>query len=144
MARVMEIDERVLAAKFEALLPHLDERGRRLVLGAEARWLGHGGIELVARASGVSRKTVAAGAAELEGGEDPQAGRVRREGGGRKRLPETDPGLVDALDALVEPATRDPITWLRWTTRSTRNLAAELRARRHAMSHHSVARPAGR
>jgi hypothetical protein len=62
----------------------------------------------------------------------------------QRRLTETDPGLVDALDALVEPATRDPITWLRWTTRSTRNLAAELRARRHAMSHHSVARPAGR
>jgi len=141
MARVMEIDERVLAAKFEALLPHLDERGRRLVLGAEARWLGHGGIELVARASGVSRKTVAAGAAELEGGEDPQAGRVRRGGGGRKRMPETDPGLVDALDALVEPETRgDPMTRLRWTTRSTRNLADDLRRQGHRVSHHSVAR----
>jgi hypothetical protein len=88
MARVMEIDEQVLAAKFEAVLPHLGERQRRLVLGAEARWLGHGGIELVARASGVSRKTVSAGVAELEAGEDPLEGRVRREGGGRKRLTE--------------------------------------------------------
>ena len=61
MARVMEIDEQVLAAKFEAVLPHLGERQRRLVLGAQARWLGYGGIELVARASGVSRKTVSAG-----------------------------------------------------------------------------------
>src|SRR5215470_6558359 len=135
MAQVMEIDERVLAAKFEALLPHLDERGRRLVLGAEARWLGHGGIELVARASGISRKTVSAGATELEGGEDPLEGRIRREGGGRKTLAETDPGLAEALDGLVEPETRgDPMTRLRWTTRSTRNLADELRRLGHAVS----------
>ena len=141
MARVMEIDERVLAAKFEALLPHLDERQRRLVLGAEARWLGHGGIELVARASGVSRTTVSAGAAELEAGEDPLDGRVRREGGGRRPLTETSPGLVEALDGLVGPETRgDPMTRLRWTTRSTRNLAGELRRQGHAVSHHSVAR----
>jgi hypothetical protein len=141
MARVMEIDEQVLAAKFGALLPHLDERQRRLMLGAEARWLGHGGIELVARASGISRKTVAAGVAELEAGEEPLQGRVRREGGGRKTLTETDPGLLEALDALVEPQTRgDPMTRLRWTTRSTRNLAGELRRQGHRASHHSVAR----
>jgi hypothetical protein len=141
MARVMEIDEQVLAAKFEALLPHLDERQRRLVLGAEARWLGHGGIELVAQASGVSRKTVSAGAAELEAGEDPLGERVRREGGGRKPLAQADPGLAEALDGLVEPETRgDPMTRLRWTTRSTRNLADELRGLGHQVSHHSVAR----
>ena len=141
MARVMQIDEQVLAAKFDALLPHLDERQRRLVLGAEARWLGHGGIELVARASGISRKTVSAGSTELEGGEDPLEGRIRREGGGRKTLAETDPGLAEALDGLVEPETRgDPMTRLRWTTRSTRNLAGELRGLGHAVSHHSVAR----
>ena len=141
MARVMEIDEQVVAVKFDALLPHLDERGRRLVLGAEARWLGHGGIEMAARATGVSRKTVAAGVAELEAGDDPLEGRVRREGGGRKRLTETDPGLLEALDGLVEPEMRgDPMTRLRWTTRSTRNLAGELRARGHRVSHHSVAR----
>jgi len=141
MARVMEIDEQVLAAKFDALLPHLDERGRRLVLGAEARWLGHGGIELVARASGISRKTVAAGAAELESGTDPLEGRIRREGGGRKPLTETSPGLAGALDDLVDPETRgDPMTRLRWTTRSTRNLAGELRGQGYQVSHHSVAR----
>jgi len=79
--------------------------------------------------------------AELEAGEDPLEGRVRREGGGRKRLTETDPGLLEALDGLVEPATRgDPMTRLRWTTRSTRNLAGELRRRGHRVSHHSVAR----
>ena len=141
MARVMEIDEQVLAAKFDALLPHLDERQRRLVLGAEARWLGHGGIELVARASGISRKTVAAGAAELESGTDPLEGRIRREGGGRKPLTETSPGLAGALDDLVDPETRgDPMTRLRWTTRSTRNLAGELRGQGYQVSHHSVAR----
>src|SRR2546427_8029701 len=68
MALVMEIDAGVLSAKFDALLPHLDERQRRLVLAAEARWLGHGGIELVARASGTSRKTVAAGGGGAGGG----------------------------------------------------------------------------
>ena len=103
MALVMEIDAGVLAAKFDALLPHLDERQRRLVLAAEARWLGHGGIELVARASGTSRKTVLAGVAELEAGKEPLAGRIRRPGGGRKPLTQTDPALVEALDALVEP-----------------------------------------
>ena len=74
-------------------------------------------------------------------GEDPLEGRIRREGGGRKTLAETDPGLAEALDGLVEPETRgDPMTRLRWTTRSTRNLAGELRGLGHAVSHHSVAR----
>jgi hypothetical protein len=141
MAVVMEIDERVLAAKFDAILPHLDERQRRLVLAAEARSLGHGGIALVARASGVSRVTVTAGVGELEAGDEPTPGRVRRPGGGRKALAETDPGLLDALDALVEPETRgDPMSRLRWTTRSTRTLANELGAQGHAVSHHSVGR----
>ena len=123
----MEIDEQVLAAKFETILPHLDERQRRLLLAAEARWLGHGGISVVARAAGVSRVTVTAGVDELEAGGEPTPGRARRAGAGRKTLAETDPGLLDALDALVEPETRgDPMTRLRWTTKSTRNLADEL------------------
>jgi Rhodopirellula transposase DDE domain len=137
----MEFDEQSLAAKFDALLPHLDERTRRLVLGAEARSWGHGGIELVARAAGVSRKTVSAGAAELEAGEEPLRGRVRRRGGGRKSLVETSPGLVDALDALVEPESRgDPMCRLRWTTKSTRNLADLLTEEGFPVSHDTVAR----
>ncbi len=140
MALAMEMDERVLAAKFEALLPHLDERQRRLVLGAEARLLGHGGIGLVATAAGVSRKTVAAGVSELDAGHAP-LGRTRRAGGGRKKVTEADPGLLDALDALVEPESRgDPMTRLRWTTRSTRNLADELGRQGRAVSHDTVAR----
>ena len=127
MAIVMEIDEQVLAAKFDTILPHLDERQRRLLMAAEARSLGYGGIALVARAAGVSRVTVTAGVDELDGGAEPLDGRARRPGGGRKPLTGIDAGLLDALDALVEPETRgDPMTRLRWTTKSTRNLADEL------------------
>jgi hypothetical protein len=137
----MEIDEPLLAAKFDAIMPHLDERQRRLVLGAEARSLGHGGVSLVARASGVSRVTVTAGIAELESGQDPTPGRARQAGGGRKPLTHNDSGLLDALDALVKPETRgDPMTRLRWTTKSTRTLAGELTRQGHLISHHSVGR----
>ena len=116
----------VLAAKFQAVFPHLDERQRRLVMGAEARSLGRGGIRLVARAAGVREATVSLGAAELDSGAEP-LGRVRRPGGGRKRAADLDPGLLPALLALVEPDERgDPMSPLRWTTKSTRNLAGEL------------------
>ncbi|MFG2680571.1 ISAzo13 family transposase [Streptomyces sp. NPDC048392] len=118
--------EAVLAEKFARLLPHLDERQRRLALGADARALGYGGIRLVARAAGVSRETVSRGMAELVGDPGP-SGRVRREGGGRKRLRDKHPGLVPALLALVEPESRsDPESPLLWTTKSTRKLAEAL------------------
>jgi hypothetical protein len=83
----------VLAAKFGVIFPHLDERQRRLLMGAEARALGHGGIRMVARAAGVREATVALGVAEMDSGEEP-LGRARRPGGGRKRAAEVDPGLV--------------------------------------------------
>lgn len=128
---VAEDTETALAAKFAALLPHLDERQRRLTVAAEARSIGHGGIRLAARAAGMREATVSMGVTELESGQAP-LGRVRRPGGGRKRLSYNDPGLVPALLALVEPDERgDPMSPLRWTTRSTRNLAAELTARGH-------------
>lgn len=124
----------MLAAKFGTIFPHLDERQRRLLLGAEARALGHGGIRLVARAAGVREATVSAGVAELDAGEEP-LGRARRPGGGRKRAADLDPGLVPALLALVEPEERgDPMSPLRWTVKSTRNLAGELRRRGHRVS----------
>jgi len=91
-------------------LPLLDERQRRVLVGAHAQALGRGGIAAVTRASGMSRTTVSKSVAEVGGGDEiaPQ-GRVRREGAGRKRLVDTDPGLLDDLDRLVEPATRgDP------------------------------------
>lgn len=128
-----------LAAKFEVLFPHLDERQRRLVMGAEARLLGHGGIRLVARAAGVREGTVSRGVAELESGEGP-LGRVRRPGGGRKRSAVLDPQLVPALLALVEPEMRgDPMSPLRWTVKSTRALAAALAAQGRRVSAPTVA-----
>jgi DDE family transposase len=130
MAVGMEAEES-LRAKFSALLPHLDERQQRLYLGSEARALGHGGVAVVARAAGVSRVTVSAGAREMEAGDEP-LGRARRPGGGRKRAADADPGLVPALLALVEPGERgDPMSPLRWTTKSTRNLAGELTRQGH-------------
>ena len=131
--------EESLAAKFTALFPHLDERQRRLVMGAEARVLGHGGIKVVAAAADVSAVTVLRGVAELEGGGEP-LGRARRSGGGRKRVAGTDPGLKDALLALVDPESRgDPESPLRWTTKLTRHLAAALTAAGHQVSAPTVA-----
>jgi hypothetical protein len=125
---------RVLAAKFAVIFPHLDERQRRLLMGAEARALGHGGIRLVARAAGVREATVSLGVDELEAGAEP-LGRARRPGGGRKRAADLDPGLLPALLALVEPDERgDPMSPLRWTTKATRSLAAELTAQGRKVS----------
>ena len=89
-------------------------------MGAEARALGYGGIRLVARAAAVREATVSLGVDELEAGSEP-LGRARRPGGGRKRAADADPGLRPALLALVEPEERgDPMSPLRWTTKSTR------------------------
>jgi len=129
---------RVLAAKFEAVFPHLDERQRRLLMGAEARALGHGGIRAVARAAGVREATVSAGVSELDAGAEP-LGRARRPGGGRKRAAEADRGLVPALLGLVEPGERgDPVSPLRWTAKSTRHLAAELTRQGHRVGADTV------
>ncbi len=126
--------EAVLAVKFARLLPHLNERQRRLAVAAEVAVVGRGGVSAVARASGLSRPTVYRGLAELDG---PVlgSGLVRVSGGGRKRLVQTDPGLVEALEALIGPGSRgDPGSQLRWTTRSTRNLADALTAVGHQAS----------
>ena len=132
--------EEALAAKFAALLPHLDERQRRLLMGAEARSLGHGGIKTVARAAGTSAVTVSRGVDELEAGGKP-LGRTRKPGGGRKPATQTDPGLGAALLALVEPGSRgDPESPLRWTTKSLRRLQTELAAAGHRVSAPTVAK----
>jgi Rhodopirellula transposase DDE domain len=138
MPVAVEIEES-LAAKFAALFPHLDERQRRLTMGAEARVLGHGGVAVVARAAGVSRVTVTGGVRELEAGDEP-LGRTRRSGGGRKSVTTTDPGVRAALLALVEPESRgDPQSPLRWTTKSLRHLADELAGQGHQVSAPTVA-----
>src|SRR5882724_317541 len=132
------VTQEMLAAKYGSIFPHLDERQRRLLMGAEARALGHGGIRLVARAAGIREATVSLGVDELDCGEEP-LGRARRPGGGRKRAADLDPGLRPALLALVEPAERgDPMSPLRWTTKSTRNLAGELTRRGHKVGADTV------
>ncbi|MET9603377.1 ISAzo13 family transposase [Streptomyces sp. NPDC006459] len=128
-----------LGLKFAVLFPHLDERQRRLLMGAEARILGHGGIRAVARAAQVSETTVRKGVDELEAGAEP-LGRVRCPGGGRKRAAEVDPELRPALLALVEPDMRgDPMSPLRWTTKSTRRLADQLTRQGHRISADTIA-----
>ena len=125
-----------LSLRFEVLMPHLNERQRRLLLAAEARLRGHGGVRAVARVAGVSETTVRAGVFELEEGKEPfPEGRVRRGGGGRKGAAALDAGLVPALLALVEPDERgDPESPLRWTTKSLRHLAGELARQGHPVS----------
>ncbi len=118
------------------IFSHLDER--LLLLGAEARALGHGGIRLVVRAAGVREATVSLGVDELDSGAEP-LGRARQPGGGRKRAADLDPGLRPAPLALVEPQERgDPMSPLRWTAKSTRHLADELTRQGHKVGADTV------
>ncbi len=133
------MDTGVLKAKFEVLAPALDERGRRLWAATEAKAIGHGGIALVSRATGVSYSTITRGLNELESGPPPEPDRVRRPGGGRKKTLAKDPTRMADLDGLVEPtAAGDPQSPLRWTSKSVRHLAGELRAMGHDVSHQLV------
>lgn len=132
-----------LRRKYRSLEPELDERRRRQWAAAEARDLGWGGVSAVAQATGLSRTTITAGLHELDlpaMRRTAQAARVRRPGGGRRPLRETDPGLLAALEALVEPLARgDPESPLRWTCKSTRRLAEELTRQDHPVAARSVA-----
>jgi transposase len=133
---------RALQERLADLLPRLNERDRRVAMATEAKSWGWGGISVVQRATGASRRTIQRGLTELEGDVlEGSSHRVRAPGGGRKKAEVADPELVDALDSLVEPETRgDPESPLRWTTKSTRNLAAELTEMGHAVSHSVVAK----
>jgi len=130
------MDVETIKRKFEAIEPTLSERSRRVWVAAEARALGHGGIALVHRATGMARSTIGRGMRELDEGGQLDSDRVRRFGGGRKRRTDLDPRLVVDLDGLVEPtASGDPQSSLRWTSRSTRKLATRLGAMGHEVSH---------
>jgi Rhodopirellula transposase DDE domain len=132
--------ESALTRRWLDLRDHLDERARRLWLAAEARSLGYGGIAFVAAVTKVAKDTISDGVRELDRGA-PAGGRVRRAGAGRKRAEQVDPGLLAALDALVEPVTRgDPESPLRWTAKSLNTLAAELTAQGHPVSDDTVRR----
>ena len=124
-----------MGPELELLLPELDEKARRLVLGAVARAAGDGGVTAVAKLAGASWQTVADGAEELGSGEVAARGRVRRPGAGRRPLSDGDPGLVPALLALVEDSSRgDPESPLLWTTKSVKHLAGALAAAGHRCS----------
>lgn len=129
----------IVRRKYASLRPTLTERSRRVWAATEARALGHGGIGLVERATGISRSTIQRGLRELEAGETLEPARTRRPGGGRKRTVAKDPRLLGDLEALVEPtASGDPDSPLRWTAKSVRTLAAQLHDMGHAVSYHLV------
>ena len=132
--------EAAVRRKFRCLRRVLDERARRLWAAAEAKALGRGGPTVVAKATGMSRSTIYQGLRELQQPPVATATRVRRPGGGRKRLTDSQPGLLPALDALVEPSScGDPQTPLRWTCKSVRRLSGELKGQGFRIGRQSVA-----
>ena len=132
--------EATIVAKYAAIFPELTERGRRLWSAAESRAMGYGGDALVSSATGLARATIREGRKELERGETP-SGRVRRPGAGRPRLSKQQPGLEEALEALVAPVTRgDPESPLRWTCKSKANLARTLTDQGWTLSSTTVGR----
>ena len=134
--------EAAIRQRFEGLASTLDERQRRRWAAAEAKAFGYGGITLVSRSTGVSRRAIHVGLRELKakGPSALCAGQIRRRGAGGKPLTQTQPGVMTALDALVEPTCRgDPESPLRWTCKSVRRLAAELQCQGFAIGRQKVA-----
>ena len=134
------VDVDAVKRRFESLLPTVDERMRRLIAAAESLAIDYGGISIVSRATGVSRRAIARGIVELGNPPLPSGGAIRKPGGGRKRTAEQDATLVRDLEHLIEPLSRgDPESPLRWTCKSVRKLAQELGRRGHRVSHRLVA-----
>lgn len=134
------IDIAAIKLRYDAVSPVLDERGRRRFAAAEALAAGWGGIAAVSAATGIARSTIGYGLRELRGtAQDSALGGIRRKGAGRKPLTQTDPTLLRDLEGLVDPATRgDPMSPLKWTSKSLRNLAAALCAMGHRVGHDVV------
>ena len=131
--------EQIIRDKFLGLTQYLNERSRRVWAALEARARGFGGVTMVARATGIHRDTITAGLEELKPHEAVPLDRIRKPGAGRRRLTDKDPTLQTDLDALINPVPRgDPESALRWTSKSTQKLAAELRVRGHTISAHKV------
>jgi transposase len=119
--------EEIIARKYQVLQSEWNERQKRLWAASEAIEMGRGGISIVARATGLSRPTIYKWINELQNNERLPDHRIRRVGGGRKKSTHTQPTLLHALDALVEPTAKgDPMSPLRWTTKSTRRLCKTL------------------
>lgn len=124
---------------YQALRPHLNEKARRLWAASQARDLGRGGISAIANITGLSRVTIYLGLDEIKNVEPSDESRIRKEGGGRKKITEKNPFLLTDLEALVEPLTRgDPESPLRWTCKSTRNLAKELSKKNYRVTQRTV------
>jgi len=137
--REFVVTDEALAAMLTTVMPHLDERQRRIAAGSVARLVGRGGIVAVAEATGMSRSTVQKAVGEIDAGVEVSV-RVRPPGAGRPKAIDAQPGLLLALDELVDPESRgDPMCRLRWTTKSTRTLAEELQAQGYEISHVTVA-----
>jgi len=135
------IDTDAIKARFKRLVPYLDERARRLFAANEALTAGWGGITAVSQATGVARSTIGRGLAELRSGNAEPTRRIRRPGGGRKPKTETEPGLLEALEELVQSAIRgDPEAALRWVSRSQRHLVGALAERGFTASQKLVGR----
>src|SRR3954464_11428206 len=134
------IDLAAISARYKAVKGSLDERARRLVAAAESQAIGRGGISAVSKATGMSRPVIQQGVAELKSPTPLEAGRIRRQGGGRKKAVHKDATLKTDLESLLESSTRgDPEAPLRWTCRSVRQLTAELIGMKHRVSHQVVA-----
>ena len=133
--------EEIIARKYQVLKSEWNERQRRLWAASEAMCLGYGGVSIVARATGLSRPIIMRGIKELENEDRLSEGRVRREGAGRKKATEKQPDLLSSLDALVEPTAKgDPMSPLRWTTKSTRRLCDALNEQGFEISFMQVGR----
>jgi len=129
-----------LKRKFRSAWPHLDERTRRIMAASEALSLGYGGVSVVGRACGLSRKAISKGIREIQARAKPLVGRIRRPGAGRKPITQSDPRLVQTLEGLIDEQTRgDPESALRWICKSTRAIARELSQQKHSVSHTKLA-----
>ncbi len=134
------IDVAAIKLRYDALRPVLDERGRRRFAAAEALSAGRGGIVAVSQATGIARRTIGYGLRELRGqAPDSALGGIRRKGAGRKPLTQTNPTLLSDLESLVDPVTRgDPMSPLKWTSKSLRNLASALQTMGHRVGYDVV------
>jgi hypothetical protein len=131
--------ETKLMIKYKKIFPMLTERQRRMIAASDAELIGRGGIAAVSKASGMSRSTIAIGMKELESGTIVENERIRKKGGGRKTLFETDPSLEKDIDLIVSPVTRgDPESPLVWCSKSLRNIATALGSKGHKISHNAV------
>jgi hypothetical protein len=130
MIRAVQV--RAARKRYREMAPVLNEQSRRRFVALEAQALGRGGVSLMARISGLARSTIYHGLSDIRHNVSAPPGRVRKEGGGRKKKVFQDPTLADDLKSLVEPATRgDPTQSLLWTTRSLRNLVKGLAKKGH-------------